>query len=207
MRQRRLDEFRRTVRMEPADQDITQLLVDWSNGDQQALHHLMPVVYGELRRLAAIYLHRERPGHTLQPTALVHEAYLRLVDQRRVEWRNRAHFLAVAAQLLRRILVDYARAKQTAKRGAGEIALSFNEAIAAGAEQNLDLVALDDALSALEQLDPQQSRIVELRFFAGVSIEETAESLGISPATVKRDWAVARAWLFRRLSGEATSCR
>jgi len=191
--------------MKSTDEDITQLLVNWSNGDQQALNALMPVVYAELRRLAAIYLHHERPGHTLQPTALVHEAYLRLIDQRRVQWQNRAHFLGVAAQLLRRVLVDYARARQTAKRGAGAVALTLKDELAAGTEQNLDLVALDDALGELEQLDPQQSRIVELRFFAGVSIEETAESLGVSPATVKRDWAVARAWLFRRLTGEASS--
>jgi len=191
--------------MKSTDEDITQLLVNWSNGDQQALNALMPVVYAELRRLAAIYLHRERPGHTLQPTALVHEAYLRLIDQRRVQWQNRAHFLGVAAQLLRRVLVDYARARQTAKRGAGAVALTLKDELAAGTEQNLDLVALDDALGELEQLDQQQSRIVELRFFAGVSIEETAESLGVSPATVKRDWAVARAWLFRRLTGEASS--
>jgi RNA polymerase sigma factor (TIGR02999 family) len=192
--------------MNPAEEDITQLLLKWNNGDPQALNQLMPLVYAELRRLASIYLHRERPGHTLQPTALVHEAYFRLIDQRRVQWRNRAHFLGVAAQLLRRILVDYARARQTAKRGAGEVTLLLNDEIVAGAEQNLDLVALDEALGDLEQLDPQQSRIVELRFFAGVSIEETAESLGVSPATVKRDWAVARAWLFRRLAGEAPSC-
>jgi len=191
--------------MEPTDHDITQLLVNWSNGDHEALNGLMPLVYDELHRLAAVYLHRERPGHTLQPTALVHEAYFRLIDQRRVEWRNRAHFLGVAAQLLRRVLVDYARARQTAKRGAGVVALTLIDGLVAGPMQDLDLVALDDALGDLEQLDQQQSRIVELRFFAGVTIEETAESLGVSPATVKRDWAVARAWLFRRLTGEAPS--
>jgi RNA polymerase sigma factor (TIGR02999 family) len=162
----------------------------------------MPLVYAELRRLAAVYLQRERAGHTLQPTALVHEAYMRLIDQSRIPWQNRAHFVGVAAQMLRRVLVDHARARQTVKRGAGGIALSLKEELAAGPERDLDLVALDEALGELERIDQQQSRIVELRFFAGVSIEETAESLGISPATVKRDWAVARAWLFRRLTGD-----
>jgi RNA polymerase sigma factor (TIGR02999 family) len=184
--------------------DTTQLLVNWSNGDKEALHDLIPLVYGELHRLAAIYLQRERTAHTLQPTALVHEAYLRLIDQNRVQWRNRAHFLGVAAQVLRRVLADHARAKQTAKRGAGVIALSLNEERAAARTHDLDMVGLNDALNELERLDPQQSRIVELRFFAGVSIEETAKLLEISPATVKRDWALARAWLFRRLTGEAT---
>ncbi len=165
----------------------------------------MPLVYAELHRLASVYLQRERSMHTLQPTALVNEAYLRLIDQSRVEWQNRAHFVGVAAQVLRRVLVDHARAKQAAKRGAGFVPLSLKEDLAAGPGQNLDLVALDDALNELEQIDAQQSRIVELRFFAGISIEETAESLSISPATVKRDWAVARAWLFRRLTGQTRS--
>jgi RNA polymerase sigma factor (TIGR02999 family) len=191
--------------MEPTGKDTTQLLLNWSNGDKQALNELMPLVYGELHRLAIVYLKRERDGHTLQPTALVHEAYLRLIDQSRIQWQNRAHFLGVAAHVLRRVLVDHARSRQTAKRGAGAIALSLKEDLAAGPEQNLDLVALDEALSELECIDQQQSRIVELRFFAGVSIEETAESLRISPATVKRDWAIARAWLFRRLTGEFRS--
>jgi RNA polymerase sigma factor (TIGR02999 family) len=187
--------------------DTTELLINWSNGDKEALRDLIPLVYGELHRLAAIYLQSERTAHTLQPTALVHEAYLRLIDQNRVQWRNRAHFLGVAAQVLRRVLVDHARAKQTAKRGAGVVAISLNEERAAARTNNLDLVGLNDALNELESLDPQQMRIVELRFFAGVSIEETAESLEISPATVKRDWALARAWLFRRLNGEAASPR
>ena len=162
----------------------------------------MPVVYAELHRLAAMYMQRERSEHTLQPTALVNEAYMRLIDQSRVEWQSRAHFLGVAAQVLRRVLVDHERARRTAKRGAG-VGLSFNEEVVAGPGENLDLVELDGALTELERIDPQQSRIVELRFFAGVSIEETAESLGISPSTVKRDWAVARAWLFRKLGGQA----
>lgn len=172
----------------------------WSKGDQQALKDLMPRVYDELRRLAEHLLRRERAPHTLQPTALVHEAYLRLVDQRRVDWHNRAHFLAVAAQMLRRVLVDHARAKQRLKRNAGTVVLSLEERLVSGPERNLDVVALDEALSELAHIDPQQSRIVELRFFAGVSIEQTAASMGISPATVKRDWAVARAWLYRRLT-------
>ncbi|MCL5744953.1 MAG: sigma-70 family RNA polymerase sigma factor [Acidobacteria bacterium] len=184
----------------PGATDTTDLLVKWSKGDRQALQELMPRVYDELRRVADHLLRRERAAHTLQPTALVHEAYLRLVDQTRVDWHNRSHFLAVAAQMLRRVLVDHARAKQRLKRGSGTVVVSLQESLAPGPERNLDVVALDEALNALARLDPQQSRIVELRFFAGVSIEQTAASLGISPATVKRDWAVARAWLYRRLT-------
>ena len=186
--------------MERRASDATQLLAEWGNGDSRALQELVPLVYDELRQLAGHLLRRERAGHTLQPTALVHEAYLRLVDQTRVDWHNRAHFLAVAAQMLRRVLVDHARTKQRLKRSSGTVVLSLDESLVAGPERNLDVVALDEALSELTRIDPQQSRIVELRFFAGVSIEETAASLGISPATVKRDWAVARAWLYRRLS-------
>jgi RNA polymerase sigma factor (TIGR02999 family) len=183
--------------------DITQLLVNWSNGDRQALEQLTPLVYGELRRLASRYLRRERPGHTLQSTALVHEAYLRLIDQRYVRWQNRAHFFGIAAQLIRRILVDHARAHQAQKRGADAPVLSLDEAVAAPEKRDLNLVALDDALNDLARIDPQQGRIVELRFFTGLSIEETAEVLGISPATVKRDWVVAKAWLHRELSRSA----
>ena len=189
------------MQSQPRDlRDTTQLLVKWSKGDQQALQELMPRVYDELRRVAAHLLRRERAGHTLQPTALVHEAYLRLVDQTRADWRNRAQFLAVAAQMLRRVLVDHARAKQRRKRGSGTVVISLEESLVSGPARNLDVLALDEALSELARLDPQQSRIVELRFFAGVSIEQTSASLGISPATVKRDWAVARAWLYRRLT-------
>jgi RNA polymerase sigma factor (TIGR02999 family) len=181
--------------------DVTGLLVNWSNGDQQALEHLMPLVYGELRRLAQAYLRRERSDHTLQSTALVHEAFLRLVNQRNVHWKNRAHFFGIAAQIIRRILVDHARAHQAGKRGAGAFKLSLDEALGVPEKQelDLDLVALDDALERLTALDSQQGRIVELRFFAGLSIEETAEVLGISPATVKREWSTARAWLYRDL--------
>ena len=183
--------------------DVTGLLVNWSNGDQQALEELMPLVYGELRRLAKAYLRRERSDHTLQSTALVNEAFLRLVNQRNVQWKNRAHFFGIAAQLIRRILVDHARAHQADKRGAGAFKLSLDEAIGVAEKQDLDLVALDDALKRLTELDPQQGRIVELRFFAGLSIEETGEVLGVSPATVKRDWSTARAWLYRDLSKAA----
>ncbi len=184
--------------METPAPNTTQLLAESRNGDQHALQVLFPLVYDELRRISAHLLRRERADHTLQPTALVHEAYLRMVDQTRVDWQSRAHFLAIAAQMLRRVLVDYARAKHRAKRGSGRIVLSLQDV--PGPAPNLDVLALDEALIELARIDPQQSRIVECRFFAGISIEETAASLGISPATVKRDWAVARAWLYRRLT-------
>jgi RNA polymerase sigma factor (TIGR02999 family) len=184
-------------------QGVTQLLVNWSNGDREALEHLAPLVYGELHRLASRYLRRERPGHTLQSTALVNEAYLRLIDQREVRWQNRAHFFGVAAQMIRRILVDHARNRQAHKRGAGAVKLSLDEAIATPEPKDLDLVALDDALEGLVKMDSQQARVVELRFFAGLSIEETAEVLGVSPATVKREWTTAKAWLYRELSGRS----
>ncbi len=180
--------------------DVTQLLIDWKNGSREALDALLPLVYDELRRVARGYLRRERPGQTLQGTAVVHEAYLRLVDQARVKWQNRAHFLGVAAQMIRRILVDHVRAKRAAKRGAGAMTLSLDESIEVAGRRDVDLVSLDDALEELARFDPRQARIVELRYFTGLSIEETAEVLGISPATVKREWAVARAWLYRELS-------
>jgi len=180
--------------------DVTELLLAWTGGNRSALDELLPLVYGELRRLAQSYLQRERVGHTLQATALVHEAYLRLVDQKRVQWQNRAQFFGVAAQMIRRILVDYARGKKAAKRGSDVVTMVLDEAIATPEQKDVDMVSLDDALQALEQMDPQQGRIVELRYFGGLSIEETAHALGISPATVKRDWAVARAFLFRELS-------
>jgi len=182
-----------------ASPDVTRLLVSWGEGDKQALEQLAPLVYDELRRLANRYLRRERSGHTLQSTALVNEAFLRLVDQHSVKWQSRAHFFGVAAQMIRRILVDHARAHQAAKRGAGVARLSLDEALDVGEGRDLDLLALDDALKELAEMDPQQSRVIELRFFAGLSIEETAEVLNISPATVKREWATARAWLFRQL--------
>ena len=183
---------------------ITQLLVQWKGGNQQALDALMPLVYRELKRLAGSYLRRERPDHTLQSAALVNEAYLRLVDQKQVQWQNRAHFFGIAAQMMRRILVDHARGQHAAKRGAGVELLELDEALAQVQKRGVDLLGLDEALQRLEKMDPQQARIVELRFFSGLSIEETAEVLGISPATIKRDWSAARAWLFRELSTGAT---
>ena len=182
--------------------DITAQLLAWSHGDQAAGGALMEAVYTELRRLAGGYLRRERRDHSLPPTALVHEAYLKLVDQRRVEWQNRSHFFAIAAQQMRRILVDHARARGATKRGAGAtIPLSGVEL---GIDPiAIDLVALDKALDKLAQLDERQTRLVELRYFAGLTIEETAAMLDIAPATVKRDWALARTWLYRELQGGA----
>jgi RNA polymerase sigma factor (TIGR02999 family) len=180
--------------------DVTRLLADWSNGDRRALDELLPLVYEELRHLANAYLRREREGHTLQSTALVHEAFLRLVKQRDVQWRGRAHFFGIAAQMIRRILVDHARAQRADKRGAGAVRLELDESIAVAQQRDLDLIALDDALGRLAVLDERQSRIVELRFFAGLSVEDTAEVMGISTATVKREWASARAWLFREVA-------
>lgn len=189
--------------MDPGD--VTQLLVDYSNGKREALDVLTPLVYGELRNLAARYLRRERSGHTLQSTALVHEAYLRLIDQNQVRWQNRAHFFGVAAQMIRRILVDHARTRHAQKRGGNARKLSLDEAVGLPEQRDLDIVALDDALKLLAELDPRQSKVIELRFFGGLSIEETAEALGISPATVKREWVTARAWLLRQLSRTDTS--
>jgi RNA polymerase sigma factor (TIGR02999 family) len=185
--------------MSESSQDVTQLLGQWQGGDREALNALTPLVYNELRRLAQSYINRERPNHTLQGTALVHEAYLRLIDQRQVEWRSRNHFFALAAELIRRILVDHARAKVAAKRGGRNVKLSFEDAVEPAVNEDLDLVALDDALQLLARTDPQQSRIVELRYFAGLKIEETAEVLQISPATVKRDWTIAKAFLKREM--------
>ena len=179
--------------------EVTQLLLEWSRGDERALEELVPLVYGELRRLARRHLSHERPGHTLQPTALVHEAYLRLAGQRQENFEGRTHFLRVAAQIMRRILVDHARKHKASKRGGEACRLSLDEALEAPGGQGVDLVALDQALKELEQLDPQQSRIVELRYFGGLSIAETATAAGVSPATVKRDWVTARAWLRRQI--------
>ena len=180
-------------------QEISELLVEWRNGDQAALDRLMPLVYDELRRLARHYMRGERAGHTLQATALVDEAYMRLIDYKTMQWQNRAHFFAVAAQLMRRILVDHARARHNAKRGGVQQKLSLTHADRLVNEPDVDLVALDDALKILAEMNEQQSRIVELRYFGGLTIEETAEVLGISHATVERDWALARAWLRREL--------
>ena len=178
---------------------VTGLLCQWREGDPAALEALLPLVYEELRRLARSYLQRERPNHTLQSTALVHEAYLRLVDQKAVSWQNRAQFFGIAAQMMRRILVDHARGHLAEKRGAGVCSVTLEEELVGAGRQDFDLVALDEALEALSKLDPQQGRIVELRFFSGLSIEETAEVLAISPATVKRDWAMAKSWLNREI--------
>ncbi len=178
---------------------VTQLLLSWRDGNKSALDELLPLVYAELRRLADSQLRNERPGHTLQSTALVHEAYLRLVGQKDAQWQNRAHFFAVAARVIRRILVDHARARSAAKRGLGVAKLSLDEALLVEDKREWELVALDDALNRLAELDEQQSRVVELRFFTGLSVVETAEALGISAATVKRDWATARAWLMREV--------
>jgi RNA polymerase sigma factor (TIGR02999 family) len=185
--------------MSDVTQDVTRLLARWGQGDREALDQLTPLVYNELRRLAKAYLRRERPDHTLEGTALVHEAYLRLIDQRQVEWKSRSQFFGLAAELIRRILVDHARARVAAKRGGGSFKLSLDDAIAPPQEKDLDLVALDDALQALARTDPQQSRIVELRYFGGLTIEETAEVLDISAATIKRDWVMAKAFLKREM--------
>jgi RNA polymerase sigma factor (TIGR02999 family) len=180
--------------------DITTLLLDWNHGNSDALNELTPLIYTQLRQVAARSLRRERPDHTLESAALVHEVYLKLIDQQRVQWHDREHFFAVASQLIRRILVSYARARKTSKRGGGKTKLLLDEAIALPGHHDADLVALDDTLASLTRIDPQQGRIVELRFFGGLSIESTATILGISAATVKRDWIVARGWLFRELS-------
>ena len=183
-------------------EQVTQLLVDWSNGDRAALDKLMPLVYDELRRLARYYMGRERAGQTLHTTALVNEAYLRLVDQRNVRWQNRAHFFAIAAQLMRRILVDRARKRYNSKRGGNLRKVSLDGVADLSGERDADLIALDDALTDLEAMDSRKSKIVELRFFGGLNIEEAAEALSISPATVQREWSVAKAWLYREISGE-----
>ncbi len=189
-----------TARMSTDDaHDITRLLKAWSGGDQSALEDLMPVVYTEIRKLARSYLRRERPDHTLQATALVHEAYMRLVDQRDVAWQNRAHFFGIAAQIMRRILVDHARSQKAEKRGSGQVPIVIDEKLEI-ADASMDFVALDDALKALAELDERQAKLVELRYFGGLSIEETAEVMQLSPATVKREWAGARTWLRRELS-------
>jgi len=179
--------------------EVTQLLLDWGNGDKAALDKLVPIVYQELRRVAAYYMRRERPGHSLQTSALVNEAYMRLVDYKNMRWQSRAHFFAVAAQAMRRILVEHARKRHFAKRGGNPLKVSFDEAAIVSQDQAAELVALDDALTSLEALDPRKSRIVELRYIGGLSIEETAEVLAISPATVQREWRAAKAWLYRAI--------
>jgi RNA polymerase sigma factor (TIGR02999 family) len=183
-------------------QQITQMLRDWGDGNRASLEDLMPLVYDELHRQAASFLRRERPDHTLQATALINETYLKLVDQRDVNWESRTHFFAISANLMRRILVDYARSKKREKRGGGAVMLTLEEAAmnVAGNEQNIDLMALDEALTRLEKLDEQQARIVELRYFSGLTLEETAAALKISRTTAATDWAMAKAWLHRELT-------
>jgi len=182
--------------------DVTALLGDWSRGNSTALSQLLPLVYAELRRVAARQLRRERADHTLQPTALVHEAYIRLVDQRQVDWRNRAHFFGVAAQVMRRILVDHARSYGYEKRGAGAQRVGLDDANVFSEERAGELVALDEALTELATVDPRKSRLVELRFFGGLNIDETAEVMELSPTTVQREWRAAKAWLQRFIKGE-----
>lgn len=188
---------------EPLSQPVSALLAQWQAGDEEALRTLVPLVYDELRRLAHRYLQKERPDHTLQSTALVHEAYVRLVKQEGGKFQNRAHFFAISAQLMRQILIEYARSQRAAKRDRGQKVTLNDEVALVKKSRSVDLVALDEALEGLAKLDAQQSRIVELRFFGGLSIEETAQVLGISPATVKRDWSTAKAWLHHEMSGTA----
>jgi RNA polymerase sigma factor (TIGR02999 family) len=189
----------RTV-VAPAHQ-ITQLLVRWRAGDQRALDELMPLVYDELHRLAAHYMRGERPGHTLQTSALVNEAYMRLAGHEEIQWQDRAHFFAIAAQAMRRILVDHARRRGNQKRGGDAHKVALDEALIVSADRAADVVALDDALARLAEIAPRKSQLVELRFFGGMSIEETAEVLKVSPGTVMRDWTFAKAWLLREITG------
>jgi RNA polymerase sigma factor (TIGR02999 family) len=186
--------------MPPTSHDVTQLLIEWSNGDRAALDKLMPLVHGELRQMAKRHMARQRGGHTLQTTALINEAFLKLVGQQEKHWQNRSHFFGVAARAMRCILVDYARSKQYAKRGAGARQVSLDEALTVSEERAAELVALDDALEELAKVDPRKCRVVELRYFGGLSVEETAEALKVSAVTVMRDWSMAKAWLHRELS-------
>lgn len=181
--------------------ELTELLIDWGRGDKEALERLMPFVYQELHRIARLHLRRERANHTLQTTALVHEAYLRLIDQTKIEWQNRAHFFAIAAQMMRRIMVDYARKRAYEKRGGDAVRVSLQEAeFIADEKRAPDVVALDEALKELEKLDKRKASVVELRFFGGLSVEETAEVLQVSVGTIIRDWNFAKAWLYERIT-------
>jgi RNA polymerase sigma-70 factor, ECF subfamily len=184
-------------------QEVTQLLVDWGNGNQAALDRLMPLVYTELRQLAHRYMRRERPGHTMQTTALIHEAYLRLVDQNQVRWQHQAHFFGIAARLMRQILIEHARSHTRAKRGGGVGTISLDKAAIVSQARATELLALDDALERLATIDPRKSQVVELRFFGGLSVEEAAQVLNIAPNTVLRDWRMAKAWLRREISHES----
>ncbi len=192
--------------MQPeSSKQITRLLVAWSEGDESALDQLAPLIHAELHRLAHHYMSRERPGHLLQTSALINEAYIRLIDWKNVRWQNRAHFFGVAAQLMRRILVDFARDRQYLKRGGGTLLVSLSDAASFVVQRGEDFVALDEALTALAQIDPRKVRVVEMRFFAGLSIEEVAELLNVSKETVMRDWRLAKVWLLRELAGEIVS--
>jgi RNA polymerase sigma factor (TIGR02999 family) len=186
---------------EPIEQEVTLLLRQWSGGDRAALDRLIELVYPEMQKIALRYLRRERTDHTLQSTALIHEAYLKLAEREDREWTNRSHFFAVASRIIRGILVDYTRAKLAEKRGGGAAQIALDGDVAGAGPREVDLLDLDRALDALQEFDPQQSRIVEMRFFGGLSIEETAEVLGISPATVKRDWILAKTWIRRQIAG------
>jgi RNA polymerase sigma factor (TIGR02999 family) len=188
--------------MQPSAHEVTQLLRAWSGGDQAALEKLTPLVYDELHRAAHRYMAQERPGHVLQTTALVHEVYLRLIDVREVTWQDRAHFLAVCARLMRRVLTDFARSRGYVKRGGDSPRVALDEALVVSREPPADLIALDDGLKALAAFDPRKSQVVELRFFGGLSVEETAEVLKVSPDTVKRDWKLAKVWLLEEMTGE-----
>ena len=190
-----------SVMPEPTPHEVTQLLLAWSEGDKAALDQLMPLVYAELRRLAKSYMRRERAGQTMQTTALIHEAYLRLVDADRVRLENRGHFFAAASRLMRQVLVDLAREHGSRKRGGAALQVSLDEAMVVSKQRDEGLLALDEALNALAQIDPRKSRMVELRFFGGLSVEETAEALGVSVETIHRDWRLAKSWLLRRLRG------
>ncbi len=185
-----------------SQQEVTRLLLAWGQGRESALQQLIPLVYQELRRLAHLYMKRERPDHTLQTTALVNEAYIRMADCQQVNWQNRAHFFAVSAQLMRRILVDFARSRAYQKRGGGAQLITLDDGLAASGQSGADLLALDEALEALAAFDSRKSQVVELRFFGGLSVKETAEVLRVSADTVLRDWRLAKAWLLRELSGE-----
>lgn len=189
----------------PPSHQVTRLLVDWRNGDQGALEQLIPLVHEELRRVARRHMAHERVGHTLQATALVNEAYVRLIDIRQVNWQDRTHFFAMSSRLMRRILVDFARSKGSQKRGAGANKVSLDEALIVSTEPGADLVALDDALDALAVFDARKAQVVEMRFFGGLSVEETAEALNVSVDTVMRDWKLAKAWLLRELAGRDPS--
>jgi RNA polymerase sigma-70 factor (ECF subfamily) len=199
----RLEQPMNQAAPDPANTEVSGLLRAWSDGDRAALERLTPIVYDELHRLAGRYMRGERPGHSLQTTALVNEAYMRLIDYRSMQWQNRAHFFAVSSQLMRRILVEHAR-RHNLKRGGGVLHVSLEDTAEVGGDRAADLVALDDALDALARVDPRKVQVVEMRFFAGLSVEETAEVLKISSVTVMRDWSTAKAWLYRELTGGAT---